>query len=163
MLCARMKPSELFQDDDLLLDFAPEDKWQAIHQLVDHLVARGKIPPERHEEVLEAVLSRERSVSTGMEHGIAIPHAAVDDVPTVLACLGVIRDESGLEFESTDGQRTRVVVLLVIPRSQKLLHIRTLASVVRVLSRERVREQLFVSEDRAAARAVLVAGEQSPA
>ena len=154
-----MKPSDLFEEEDLILDFAPADKWQAIHALVDHLVARGRLSPLRHEEVLEAVLSRERSMSTGMEHGIAIPHAAVDDLDGVVASLGVVRAEPGLEFESIDGQKARVIVLLLIPRSQKLLHIRTLADVARVLGKSLVREQLLASTDRAGARAVLVAGE----
>jgi len=156
-----MKPSELLEEADLILDFKPADKWHAIRVLLDHLVARGRLPKERADEVLEAILSRERSMSTGMEHGIAIPHAAVDDMGGVIAAMGVVRDEAGLDFESIDGQRTRLIVLLVIPRNQKLLHIRTLADIARVLQKGRVREQLLVAETAASARAVLVAGEQA--
>ncbi len=161
MLPPRMKPSELLEEADLVLDFAPPDKWHAIRALVDHLVARGKLPAARSGEVLEAILSRERCVSTGMEQGIAIPHAAVDDVDRVVAAMGLVRRDSGLDFESIDGQRARLVVLLVIPRNQKLLHIRTLADIARVLQKAKVREQLLAAPTAAAARAVLVAGEQA--
>jgi mannitol/fructose-specific phosphotransferase system IIA component (Ntr-type) len=61
--------------------------------------------------------------------------------------MGVIGDPAGLRFESIDGKPTRIVALLIIPRAQKLLHIRTLADVARVLQRETVREQLFAARD----------------
>jgi mannitol/fructose-specific phosphotransferase system IIA component (Ntr-type) len=140
-----MRLSELFSPEDVLVDFAPADKWDAIARLVDHLVARGRLRPEARNGIVEAVMARERSMSTGMEHGIAIPHAAVDGVETVVACLGIVGAEQGLTFESIDGRPTRVVVLLVIPRAQKLLHIRTLADIARVLGRDTVREQLIAA------------------
>ena len=114
-----MGPSELFQPEDLLLGFEPADKWEAIHSLVDHLVERGRLSPEASEPVREAVLARERSMSTGMELGVAIPHAAVDDLPEIVGAMGVVQRDGGLDFESIDGQPTRVVVLLVIPKAQK--------------------------------------------
>ncbi len=154
-----MKPSELLDEADLVLDFAPADKWHAIRALVDHLVARGRLAAGRSAEVLEAILSRERSMSTGMEHGIAIPHAAVDELPGVVAALGLVRSEAGLDFESIDGQRARIIVLLVIPKNQKLLHIRTLADIARVLQKAKVREGLLAAPTAGAAKAVLVAGE----
>ena len=145
----------LFAADDLVVGFEPSDKWDAIRMLVDHLVAGGRIEPDRSEAVLEAVLSRERSMSTGMEHGIAIPHAAVDGLEKVVACMGLISRDSGLEFDSIDRQPARLVVLLVIPRQHKLLHIRTLADVARVLSRDEVRERLLAAEAPEAAFSVL--------
>ena len=56
------------------------------------------------DDLAQAVLARERSMSTGMEHGIAIPHAAVDGVQTVVACMGIVSTGSGLAFESIDGK-----------------------------------------------------------
>ena len=154
-----MRLSELFSPEDVLVDFAPADKWDAITQLVDHLVARGRLKREARNAIVEAVMARERSMSTGMEHGIAIPHAAVDGVETVVACLGVVGSEHGLTFESIDGRPTRVVVLLVIPRAQKLLHIRTLADIARVLGRDAVREQLIASRTSEQAWATLSEGD----
>lgn len=154
-----MKPSELIGPDSLLLGFDPADKWSCIQDLVQHLSEIGRLDAELVEPVREAVLSRERSMSTGMEEGVAIPHAALDDISEVVACLGVVDREEGLDFESIDGRPTRLVVLLVIPKSQKLLHIRTLADIARVLSKELVREELLMATDPDRAHAVLVAGE----
>ncbi|MDP6540051.1 MAG: PTS sugar transporter subunit IIA [Planctomycetota bacterium] len=138
-----MRLTELFAATDLVVDFDPADKWDSISRLVDHLASSGRLPAECVEEVREAVIHRERSMSTGMEHGIAIPHAAVDGIETVAAAMGVVRREDGLPFESIDGRPARLVVLLVIPRAQKLLHIRTLADVARVLGQDSVREGLL--------------------
>ncbi len=141
-----------------MLGFDPHDKWQAIHDLVHHLVEEGRLDADLEGVVREAVVARERSMSTGMEHGVAIPHAAVDDVSEIIGVMGVVSRESGLEFESIDGQPTHVVVLLVIPKTQKLLHIRTLADIARVLTKESVRQKLLEIRDAEEAHAVLVAG-----
>jgi len=159
MLPGSMRLTELFQVEDVLVRFAPEDKWDAIRRLVQSLVERGRLPAASAERIVEAVLAREKSMSTGMEHGIAIPHAAVDGVEKVVACLGLVANPAGVPFESTDGRPTRIVVLLVIPRAQKLLHIRTLADIARVLSRESVREELLSAGTPDAAFAALAEGD----
>ncbi|MEM7311427.1 MAG: PTS sugar transporter subunit IIA [Planctomycetota bacterium] len=141
-----MELSELVGPEDVLVEFDPPDKWAAIDQLFDHLVTRGRIPEELASELREAVELRERSMSTGMERGIAIPHAAVDGVEEVVACLGVVQREEGLAFESVDARPAHVVVLLLIPRAQKLLHIRTLADIARLLGRKDVRAALVAAE-----------------
>ena len=159
MLPASMRLSELFSVDDVLVRFAPADKWDAIRQLVAHLVSRGRLPAVAAERIVEAVLARERSMSTGMEHGIAIPHAAVDGVETVVAAIGIVSTPPGLAFDSIDGKPTRVVVLLIIPRAQKLLHIRTLADIARVLGRDVVREALIAAPNAESAWGALAEGD----
>jgi len=159
MLARLMRLTELFRAEDILLPFAPADKWDAISKLVQHLVARGRIPAASAPPILEAVLARERSMSTGMEHGIAIPHAAVDGVDSVVACMGLVTAGEGLPFASIDGKPARVVVLLVIPRAQKLLHIRTLADIARVLGRDAVREALLGAATSRSAWEALAEGE----
>jgi mannitol/fructose-specific phosphotransferase system IIA component (Ntr-type) len=150
-----MQLQEIFDQEDVLLGLEPHDKWEAIGALVSHMVATGRIPADREEELLESVLERERSMSTGMERGLAIPHAAVGGLDKLAAVIGVVRDPEGLEFESIDGAVTRIVVLLLIPRAQKLLHIRTLADIARGLSNADLREALVLAESEAAAWEVL--------
>ncbi len=154
-----MRLTELLSPEDLILDFDPIDKWDSVGRLVDHLLEMGRIPEEEHDTIREAVLARERSMSTGMEHGIAIPHAAVDGVENLAVALGIVKSEGGLNFESIDGQPARFVVLLVIPKTQKLLHIRTLADVARILAKDEVRERLLSAESAESAWYALRSGE----
>lgn len=154
-----MRLTELFSAEDLIVRFEPTDKWDAIRRLVGHLVQRGRLAPGTEAMIVEAVLARERSMSTGMEHGIAIPHAAVEGVDNVVACMGVVSNAQGLAFDSIDGRPTRVIVLLIIPRAQKLLHIRTLADIARVLGRDSVRDALIAAKDAREAWSALTEGD----
>ena len=154
-----MQLTELFSPSDFLLDFEPGDKWAAISSMMDHLVQIGRCDKETGDRLHEAVLARERSMSTGMERGIAIPHAAVDDLTEVIACIGVVSNSDGLAFESVDGRPTKIIVMLLIPRAQKLLHIRTLADIARVLGKNSVREALLNSKTGDAALRALTEGE----
>ena len=139
---------ELFRPEDMLVGFHAADKWEAIDRLMEHLVASGRVPEDVSKPIHEAVLARERSMSTGMERGIAIPHAAVEGLPDVAACVGIVGDgEEGLNFESIDHGSTHFVVLLLIPREKKLLHIRTLADVARTLGKDAVRTELLQATD----------------
>lgn len=140
-----MRFSELFQAEDVLVGFAPTDKWDAIRRLVDHLTQRGRLKTSSAPAIVEAVVSREKSMSTGMEHGIAIPHAAVEGVEDIVAVLGICPE--GIAFDSIDQQPARILVGLVIPRHKKLMHIKTLAEIARLLSRAEVRQRLLTSRD----------------
>lgn len=154
-----MHLTKLFTADDLLVDFRPGDKWEAIAQMLDHMCACGRIPADAAEVAREAVMAREQSMSTGMEHGIAIPHGAVDGIEEIAACMGIVGGEAGLPFDSIDGGPARLIVVLVIPRAQKLLHIRTLADVARTLGKEEVRAALEGAESAAEAWEVLARNE----
>ena len=140
-----MQLHELLEPRDLIVDFRPSDKWDAIPRLVEHMVSTGRLTEDESKRVEEAVLQRERSMSTGIEHGIAVPHAAVEGLEQVTACMGIVGGENGLAFESIDGRPTRLVVLLAIPPAQKLLHIRTLGDIARVLGKESVRDALLAA------------------
>ena len=153
-----MQLQEIFSPDDLFLGLDPGDKWEAIRTLMGRLVEVGRVPAEREEELLDAVFERERSMSTGMERGLAIPHAAVEGIDSLAAALGVVSEGSGIEFESIDGAPTRLVILLLIPREQKLLHIRTLADIARGLGGEATVDALVGAADIDAAWSVLGGG-----
>ena len=142
-----MRFTDFLNAERILVPLEATDKWQAIASLMDHLEAAGDVPEDSARELQDAVLARERSMSTGMEHGIAIPHAAVDSLDGLVAALGIVKRDPGLPFDSLDSLPTRFVVLLLIPRSQKLLHIRTLAEIARLLSESEVRERLLACED----------------
>ena len=126
--------------------------------MMKHMCQCGKFAEDALDGFSEAVLARERSMSTGMESGIAIPHAAVDGLEEIACCMSILRDEAGVNFESIDGSATRFIVLLLIPRSQKLLHIRTLADIARLLGRESVRDGLLAASTPEEALACLDAG-----
>lgn len=124
--------SEILSESLVRLNFTAADKWDAIPQLVDVLVQAGRVAPEDRQAVLDVVLEREKSVTTGMERGIAIPHANSTVVEEVVGVFGISRD--GIPFESLDGKPARLIILLVIPKTKFLEHVRTLANIARLLN-----------------------------
>lgn len=142
-----MHLSDILTPKDLLLGFNPGDKWNGIRILLETVVAQGHLPKEAEAEVLQAVLDREHSMSTGMEDGIAIPHAAVDAVDHVVAAVGLVSPDADLDFDAVDGLPTKVAVLLIIPREEKMLHIRTMAEVARTFGDQELLARLVACKD----------------
>jgi mannitol/fructose-specific phosphotransferase system IIA component (Ntr-type) len=136
-----VKLGELLREGQIVTGLKARDKWEAIGTLVDALVAQGRVAPERRQAVLDALAARERIASTGMEHGVALPHASVDGAEEALAALGI--SPAGIPFLSADGQAARLIILLVIPRAGVQKHIRTLAGIARLLSYDGFREKLL--------------------
>jgi PTS system fructose-specific IIA component len=131
---------DLLKEGHVKVGLQAKDKEEAISKLVDLLVAQGSLKEERRQAVLDALLAREKIASTGMEHGIALPHASVDGVEEALVALGV--SPQGIPFHSADGQPARIIVLLVIPRQAVQKHIRTLAGIARLIQYEEMRDAL---------------------
>lgn len=155
-----MRLQDLIPPQHILLGLEAADKWEVIDRLTANLQAQGVIPAAQAGVFHEAIVQRERSMSTGMERGIAIPHAAVDGLERVAAGLAVVRGPAGegVNFDSIDASPAWLVVLLLIPRPQKLLHIRTLADLARHLGNEEVRQALRGAKTQAEAWKALARG-----
>ena len=116
------------------------ERWSAIVELVDLLVAQQQVKPEDRDTVLAALRQREETMSTGIGFGIAIPHASSDRVEKVVAAFG--RSSTGIEFDSLDNAPVKFIVLFVVPKDQFQTHLRTLAAIAKFLNDRAVRERL---------------------
>ena len=135
-----MKLGDLLKEGQIATGFQARDKWEAITKMVDLLISQGRLKADQKEAVYGALAARENIASTGMEHGVAIPHASVDGVDDALAALAISSD--GVSFQSADGRPARLLILLVIPRKAVQKHIRTLAGIARLLQYEEMRDAL---------------------
>jgi mannitol/fructose-specific phosphotransferase system IIA component (Ntr-type) len=135
-----MKLGDLLKEGQIAAGFQARDKWEAITRMVDLLIEQGRLKADQRENVYGALAARENVASTGMEHGVAIPHASVDGVEDALAALAI--SPGGVPFQSADGQPARIIILLVIPRKSVQKHIRTLAGIARLLQYEEMRDAL---------------------
>jgi mannitol/fructose-specific phosphotransferase system IIA component (Ntr-type) len=133
--------SELIQEDVIKVGLSARDKWEAIEELVDLLVSAHEIRLTDRAAVIDAVSTRERSMSTGLKYGLAVPHGSVDCVKEIIAALGTC--PQGIPFESVDESPTRLVILLVIPKGTFQHHVRTLAAVSRLATGADLRERLI--------------------
>jgi mannitol/fructose-specific phosphotransferase system IIA component (Ntr-type) len=125
-------------------DLKARDKYEAIEELVDQLVRAEDIPQSLRNHIVQVVEDRERSLSTGMDHGIALPHGSTDRIDNIVAALGL--SKTGIPFETLDGQPARLVILLVLPRTNFQGHVRTLAGVAHLLNNHAFREEIMAAE-----------------
>ncbi len=135
-----MNLSEMLPESAVLLDIDGRDKWQVIEALAQCLVTSGQVLEESTGAVLDGLLNRERSMTTGMENGLAIPHTSVDCVESTIAALGI--SSSGVDFEAIDGKTSHLIFMLVNPAGEANTHIRRLAEIARLLSDPGLRESL---------------------
>ena len=124
-----------------VIDLRAKDRWEAIEELVGHLVAGNKIKPEHKAAIVAAVTQRERAMSTGVGFGIGIPHAASDLVSDVVAVIG--RSQKGIPFDALDGKSVKLVVLFLVPTGQFQKHVDTLANIAKLLHRDDFRDGLW--------------------
>ena len=135
-----MKIGDLLKEGQIAVGFQARDKWEAIDKMVDLLVAQNAVKADQRAAVISALVAREKVASTGMEHGVAIPHASIDEIDTAVAALAIAPE--GIPFQSADGRPARIVILLVIPRKTVQKHIRTLAGIARLIQYEEMRDAL---------------------
>jgi nitrogen PTS system EIIA component len=126
-----MMPGDQFSKFPMIPEMRATERWPAIVELVDLLVAKTLVKPADRDQVLGALRSREEVMSTGIGFGIAIPHAISDRLEKVAAALG--RSSRGIEFSALDNKPVHLIVLFVVPKDQFQTHLRTLAALARFL------------------------------
>ena len=153
-----MKLAKLLSADQIILDMKSVDHWPAIVELVDHLIAPGKLPAGLREESLDALKIREDQVSTGIGSGVAIPHAFSDQIQDVVAVFG--RSKEGIDFEALDNAPVHFVILFIVPRKDYQLHLRTLAAIAKLFTNSEMRRQFAAAQTRDEILAILGAKPQ---
>jgi fructose-specific phosphotransferase system IIA component len=125
-------------------DLKGKNKYQIIEELLDLLVQNGKI--QSREICLNDLIEREQYLSTGLENGLAVPHAKTSAVRELLVSFGLSR--KGINFESLDGKPAHFIFLVLSPRDTSGPHIKILAQITRNFREEKLGEQLLNSKDK---------------
>lgn len=105
-------------------------KHEIIEELMDLVCRSGKV--KDREQALRDVLDHEAQMSTGMENGIAIPHAKTDAVDELVACVGVTRRK--IDFENLDRKPSQIFIMTLSPKSGTGPHVQFLAEISRLLT-----------------------------
>jgi Kef-type K+ transport system membrane component KefB/mannitol/fructose-specific phosphotransferase system IIA component (Ntr-type) len=137
-------------DENLLLHICPEcvivnlkgeTKEEVITELVDILATQGKIL--NRDLVLNDVLEREKTMSTGMSNGIALPHAKTDGTEDLEVAVGIKKE--GIDFGASDGNRSRLIVLVASSKKAAGPHIQFLAAIGALLRDRELCEEIINS------------------
>jgi PTS system fructose-specific IIA component/PTS system nitrogen regulatory IIA component len=147
---------DILNDKNIIFDFEASSKEDVITKMVDHLVAIGHLEVSKREEIIEALLHSEKSMSTGIGSSVAIPHCSVsvvDELKTVMAIC-----PAGIDFESIDQKPVHIFILLIVPKSKFQEHIKTLAMVAKTLNHAEEREKIIAAKSLEEIKKVLVVG-----
>jgi len=118
-----------------------KDKESVITELVELLDSNGMLVDKT--VVMDAVFTRERTRSTGIGSGIAIPHGKCKAVKELVMALGLTIE--AIDFDSVDGKPVKIIILIVSPTNQTGPHIQALAKISRLLLDEQFKNSIECS------------------
>jgi fructose-specific phosphotransferase system IIA component len=121
--------TQILQPTCVKVPLDSDEKDAAITELVD-LLDKNRLLQDR-QVALDAVFTRERTRSTGIGSGIAIPHGKCSAVKELVMAMGIAREP--IEFQSIDGKPVSVLMLLVSPTDKTGPHIQALARISRLM------------------------------
>ena len=134
-------PSEFLSQTFFVPALRAADKQAVLAELADVVVERGIVKATDRDAVLAALVEREEKMSTGMQYGIAIPHAKTELVDRLVTMIAV--SKAGVPFETLDGEPASIFIATLSPPTDANSHIRFLAVVTRQLANRRVRERVL--------------------
>ena len=140
-----MNLADILSPAQIISDMRATDRWEAIEELIDHLVETGKIRSEDRASISNVVRKRENSMSTGIGFGIGIPHASTDLIHEVVGAFG--RSSRGVNFDALDNQPVKLVMLFLVPQGQFQKHLHTLANIAKLLHQNEFRQSLEQAPD----------------
>ena len=133
-------PDDYFGPKVNVVNLQAQDRWQAIEELMNHLVDTHKIQSPHRNSIAESIRKRELSMSTGIGFGIGIPHASTTLVSEVVAVVG--RSRKGIQFDALDSKPVHLVFLFLVPAGQFQKHVHLLANLAKSLHRQDFRDGL---------------------
>ena len=127
------------------VNVAAQSKKRALESISTEIA--NTIPGTDPTELFERIMSRERLGSTGIGHGIAIPHCRTENLPACVA--GLFRLDAPVNFDAIDDQLVDIVLVLLVPEDSVDAHLQLLANIAEIFDNELLRERLRSASDEA--------------
>ncbi len=126
-----MKFADFICGESINTELVADSKEAAISEIVDSLVNAKAIPQEERDNIIAAIMKREELGSTGIGRAIAVPHTKHPSVKKLVGTVAV--SETGVDFNSLDGEQVHLFFLLVSPPDRPGDHLRALENISRQL------------------------------
>ncbi len=133
-----MEISALLASGHIFCDVPASSKKRALQVLSGLLAEAGA--PLVESDIFDGLIARERLGSTGLGHGVAIPHGRFDELAETVGIF--VKLEHAVDYDAADGEPVDLVFALMVPKESTEEHLQLLASLAEMLSEETVREQL---------------------
>jgi len=133
-----MRLSEMLKPQNIKIGLAGKTKSEAISELVNLLAANKEIADPK--KVLDSVLEREATRTTGIGNGLAIPHGKCTGTDHLVMAVG--KASTPIDFQSIDGRPVTWIWLLNSPPDKTGQHIHALARISRLMTIDKFRQAL---------------------
>ena len=137
-----MRLTEILKPENIKVPLAAKVKTDAIAELVNMLAENGEVTDPK--KVLESVLDREATRTTGIGNGLAIPHGKCTGTDHLVMAIG--RPATPIDFQSIDGRPVTLIWLLTSPPDKTGPHIHALARISRLMTIDRFRQSLVSAQ-----------------
>jgi fructose-specific phosphotransferase system IIA component len=134
-----MRLSDILSVSNIKVPLDAKTKADSIAELVGLLAASGEVSDPKR--VLDAVMEREATRSTGIGNGLAIPHGKASGIDRLLMAIG--KPAEPIDFNSVDGRPVKIIWLLASPADKTGDHIHALARISRLMSIDKFRKALL--------------------
>jgi len=124
-----MNFTQVFNSKAIVFDMESDDKDEAFEELVQKLIEL--YPRVSRTQVLDGLLAREAQMSTGIMHGIAVPHTDCDGIDNTVGVIGL--SFKGIDYESLDGSAVNLIFMLLSPKGHTEEHLQALGMLATVL------------------------------
>jgi mannitol/fructose-specific phosphotransferase system IIA component (Ntr-type) len=136
-----MKELKEYTDTRYIRRLYSRDKFKAIEELASAF--SGTSVCKSVDELIAALVDREKIMSTGIGFGIAIPHAKIKGVREIAFAVGI--SQSGIDFDSMDGKPVHIIILFAAGERQQKDYLTLLSRIMSILKDEAVRAQIINS------------------
>ena len=133
-----MNLTQILQPGCVKIPLQGRDRQAVITELVDLLNEKGLLLDKKI--VLDSILMREQTRSTGIGTGIALPHGKCKGVRELVMAIGIAGEP--IDFASVDGKPVKIVILLASPADQTGPHIQALARICKLMLDTKFKEQI---------------------
>jgi len=132
---------ENLKKNNILVKSNAKNRWEIIEEMIDLAVKNKEISQEDSDTFKNALIEREKSMSTGIGNGVAIPHCSSSKVNNIITVMALT--PKGLNFEAIDNEPVKIVILLIVPKDKLTQHIKTLANIAKMMTDSELREKLL--------------------
>ena len=130
-----------FFEDGVICFLPPSNRDEAFQILIKELKNKGKLQDEK--QFFEAILKREKIVSTGIGMGVAIPHAKLEEFNEFFIAIGIQKE--GIEWDAVDKLPVKIIFLIGGPIDQQTEYLKILSSLTTAIKdEERLKKLLNV-------------------
>ncbi len=126
-------------DEESLAKFQQRSKETVLEELVDLLETGNRIG--NHHKLIVDFINRERKATTGIGHGVAIPHVRTMQAKDFI--IAFARSTKGYEFEAIDNEPVHMFFIMAAPPYDDTLYLRIFKSLAEMLQYESFREELM--------------------